>query len=241
MASAARAAKLVPDRRETAEEEDKMQVRRWAWIPIAVMLAVWAIPGSLHAINNGTDAGDAYPEVGSTCRKMTLDGPWECWPGAAILITPDVAVLNGHAKSFYEEAAVGGVTFDEGVFDTSEVGPEVHVYTATFVPHPDFAYNDLDFPNWLANNDVGVLLLDQPAIGVPVATLPRLGLLDNSWLSTEHTIVGRGSADMAGYLAGEWGIKEKAKRRWETSEQFIRNKHAKNKKKPSVKTAHHGH
>jgi hypothetical protein len=107
------------------------------------------------------------------------------------LIAPTVVLTAGHCTSFFELAAQYGyeiwVTFDaEAAVDLSTWEPTggqgTWYISDTSVTHPDYVD-----AAWPFTADYGVVLLDDPVIGVTPATLPDSGAVDTAIGTTGQT------------------------------------------------------
>lgn len=164
-------------------------------------LAVLGLAGPATAMTGGTDDGDAHPSV-AAIFAYTPEGRALC---TATLVTPTVLLTAGHCT----EGVYGRVLvdFDPVVakepplpftvadstagFTTQEVTDSGH-QAGTAYTYGGFA----DFADRKAPNDVGVVVLDDPAPVAPASVAPfgTLDAIDTSALSkSDFTLVGYGA------------------------------------------------
>jgi hypothetical protein len=145
-----------------------------------------AVDAATAEIVDGIDVGNRALNVGTMVFRESEAAPWTWFDCTGTLLAPRVFLTAGHcaaATEFYPGYQFA-VTFAPRM-DLSvdpfwpAVPPDARVYTAT--PHviPTFSWGcegcDLDDA---ADDDVGVMLLDQPVRGVPFALLPPVGYFD---------------------------------------------------------------
>ncbi len=145
-----------------------------------------AVDAATAGIVDGVDAGSRALNVGTMVFRESESAPWIWFDCTGTLLAPKVFLTAGHcaaATEFYPDHQFA-VTFAPRM-DLSvdpfwpAVPPDARVYPAT--PHviPTFAWpcEGCDLDN-AADDDVGVMLLDQPVRGVPFAVLPPVGYFD---------------------------------------------------------------
>jgi hypothetical protein len=179
-------------------------------VGVIALLGVGLVaPTPAGAITGGTvDDTNIYDNVGIIVF-YDATGRYRC---SATLVSPTVLLTAAHCT----EGTIGKtiVSFDWFIDDappsdlpraTDDSGPEDGIseigyqtapsgwYTGTAYTHPDYSgFTDLN--NW---NDVGVIVLDQPIVGIEPALLAPLDWLDQyaqpALNSTLFTVVGYGT------------------------------------------------
>lgn len=165
--------------------------RRQAALTIAAVTAGLVLTtGPVWAITFGTpDTTGKYANVGSLVLTVPDGARFQLCTGT--LIAPTVVLTASHCLVAFPEDFEISVTFDT-VIDADRDGlvdNDVTLLTGTSHAHPLYASGG-------ANNtyDVGVVVLDAPVAGVPVAPLPQLGVLDTKAAkSASYTAVGYGA------------------------------------------------
>ncbi len=168
-----------------------------------VILAGVTTAGPSAAITGGEPDGDQHPNVG-LILFYDATGRYRC---SATLVSPTVLVTAAHCT----DGVVGSVfvTFDSVI---AEQGPSpfppasdpaagytdaeiaaMGGYSGTAHTHPDYSdFTDMD--NW---NDVGVVVLDEPVVGIAPATIAPLNYLNrfspNVLNKTAFPVVGYGT------------------------------------------------
>ncbi len=125
------------------------------------------------AITDGqVDEGNAYPNVGAVVW-LPPDGSGPMVGCSGILIHPRVLLTAGHATIFPQEnpwvIPLSFVSFATDAFD-----PATWHEIEAVVTHPGYQPTGANNPHM---NDVGVVILKE-AVDLPLATLPRVGFLD---------------------------------------------------------------
>ena len=167
--------------------------------------ALMTAAAPVSAITGGDADGEGHPGVAMIVWYEAA-GRFRC---TATLISPTVLVTAAHCTS----GAIGKtlVTFDTNASaplpraaddlgsGTSAIGYDTTAtygtssVTGTAIPHPNYS-NFTDMDNW---NDVGVIVLDRPVSGRPLAPLPAPNYLDGYQQpllnKTIFTLVGYGT------------------------------------------------
>jgi hypothetical protein len=161
-------------------------MKRTTWI-VAISL-LWCTPSGLCVTNSSPD-NNRHPNVGTIVAEFLTPGVKDqaC---TGTLISATVFLTAGHCVNRLQGLGVTQVwvTFDP-VFS-----PSVTLYPGTMHLNPRF-------PGPMSDpEDLGVIVLDAPIVGVTPAALPSLGLLDRmfadgSLRNTLFTIVGYGATD----------------------------------------------
>jgi len=129
-----------------------------------------------------------------------VDG-WLCFPGAVVLVAPDVALTFAHIRPFFARIPPTKVaaTFDA---DFASGAPK---FEGTFIDNPAW---DFDNPG---ANDVAMLVLNDPVSHITPARLPRwIGEVDRIVQpgETRATLVGFGLTSLDNWPdAPDWGLK----------------------------------
>jgi len=168
-----------------------------------------------HVIN-GTPT-NRFKSVGHLCSQhpsldpwvddplFTIVGDWLCYPGAAVLVSPGVALTVAHAAPFFEstEAIRVGVQF------ANRLDGDAPILVGEFTPHPNWDAADP------VPNDVGVIVFEEPVRQIRPSRLPRrIGEVDERAVAgqTKATVVGFGLTDYEGFpTAPAWGVKTAAR------------------------------
>lgn len=180
----------------------KKALRTIATVLAAAALALtFAAPAS--AITGGERDGAGHPNVG-LILFYDATGRYRC---SATLVAPTIVLTAAHCT--IGTLGKTGVTFTSDIAEQgpSPFPPAAHPsagYTAaeltamgmlsgTAYTHPH--YSDFtDVRNW---NDVGLIVLDEPVVGIAAASLPPRGFLDGyaqpKLNSTLFTVVGYGT------------------------------------------------
>ncbi len=161
-----------------------MKLMKWI---VAIALASW-MPSGLCVTNSSVD-NNRHPNVGTIVAEFLTPGVKDqaC---SGTLISATVFLTAGHCVAHLQGLGLTKVwvTFDP-VFS-----PSVTLYPGTMRLNPAFPGSMSD------PEDLGVIVLDAPIVGIPSVALPSLGLLDrmfadHSLQNTVFTIVGYGATD----------------------------------------------
>jgi hypothetical protein len=155
-------------------------------VVLAIAVMVLATPLAI-AITYGEPDGGRHPLVGTLVGEFDGQKDWVC---SGTLISPTVFLTAGHCTAYLEAIGLNDVwvSFDE-VFDASTNT----FYHGSYVTQPGYGH---DFARL---NDLAVVLLDAPVMGVTPATLPPQGYLDQlgprGLRDLKFTAVGYGSQE----------------------------------------------
>lgn len=148
------------------------------------LVTVFGVAAPAAAITGGVPDGEGHPNVGLI---LFYDGTgrFRC---SATLVTPTVLITAAHCTDGTKGKTL--VTFDTVIAEQPPSGFPVAAdpsagFTAaeitasgnlagTAITHPEYS-NFTDLDNW---NDVGVVVLDQPVVGITPATLAPADYLD---------------------------------------------------------------
>ncbi len=175
-------------------------LRRTLAVLVAALLLAGMTAAPARAITGGQPDGNQHPNV-ALILYYTEDGRFRC---SATLVSPTVLLTAAHCT----DGVVGKVlvTFDSTIAEQPPSGLPVAAdpsagYTGsesddlygTALTHPQ--YSDFtDLANW---NDVGVVVLDEPVVGITPATIAPLNYLDQfaqpKLNKTIFTVVGYGT------------------------------------------------
>jgi hypothetical protein len=140
-------------------------------------------------VTNGTVDNNLHPNVGSIVVDFNTPGVLQSGCSGT-LISPTVFLTAGHCINFLQGKGLTRVpvTFDPVVTQSATL------HMGTMHLNPLFPGPNSD------PEDLGVIVLDEPIVGITPATLPSLGLLDrmsadHSLKNTLFTIVGYGATD----------------------------------------------
>jgi hypothetical protein len=152
---------------------------------VAALLLVVAIPAA--AIVWGQPDGDDHPHVGLVVFDVGGVPSHRC---SGVLLSPTVFLTAGHCTFGMDAARVWFESEIDDPFYPFSGGTAVEGTPFTHPDYDDFA----TFPN---TSDVGIVVLNEPVLGVPYADLADVGALDS--LATRRglqdqlfTIVGYG-------------------------------------------------
>jgi len=151
---------------------------------IAILSLFTAVAPAASAITGGEPDGNRHPNVG-LILFYTEDGRFRC---SATLISPTVLITAAHCT----EGTLGStlVTFDSVIAEqppspfpvaadpsvgyTPQELAAAGYLSGTAYTHPEYS-GFTDLANW---NDVGVIVLDEPVVGIEPATVAPEGFLD---------------------------------------------------------------
>ena len=153
--------------------------------------------GVAYAITNGQPDGDDHPYVGLLVFDYAPGMPgWRC---SGALIARNVVLTAGHCT---DGAVAARIWFDEDVEGNPEY-PFSGITSYEGVPHTNPKYRSDENPYGGGNGlpafsyrDVGVVVLDEPVVGVGYAELPTAGLVDTLKNKTDLDIVGYGVQEL---------------------------------------------
>src|SRR3954447_5390192 len=136
-------------------------------VPLIALAAI-ASPGPAAAVIDGTVDGGRHPYVGAVDGRP-LGGPVQF--GTGVLVSPTVFLTVGHGTTHFDDAGVtrARVTFDP-VVTASSTWHEGTVHTNPGFD-PTGSGNRGDF------GDLGVIVFDQPVVGITPARLPSADYL----------------------------------------------------------------
>jgi hypothetical protein len=154
-----------------------------------IMLSVGRSLGALNAVPDGT----RHAALGATCIQVNEGDPWQCLPGSAFLVTPQIMVSVAHACPWLDSVrpAHKGVTFDEKIISPSKV-----YEIDQFICDPLFAWDTQD------PHDLAVVFLKGPVTNIrPMSLPPILDFLDKGNLAykTYVTLVDRSLTTLVGW------------------------------------------
>jgi len=166
-------------------------MKRIAWIVTIALVSSLPWTPIARSVTNGALDNNRHPEVGTIVAEYITPGVLDqaC---SGTLISPRVFLTAGHCVAILQSRGVTQVwvTFDP-VFSRSST----NLYPGTMHLNPAFPGTGASDPE-----DLGVIVLDNPIVGITPATLPSPGLLDrmsadHSLKNTLFTIVGYGATD----------------------------------------------
>ncbi len=164
-------------------------MKRIRWI-IALALVSCA-PIALCVTNSSLD-NNRHPNVGTIVAEYKTPGVKDS-ACSGTLISPTVFLTAGHCIFLLQQ--VFGVTQVWVTFDPVFSRSSTNLFPGAMHLNPLFPGTGNSDPE-----DMGVIVLDEPIVGITPATLPSAGLLDRrfadgSLTNTLFTIVGYGATD----------------------------------------------
>jgi secreted trypsin-like serine protease len=136
-----------------------------AVVAVLATLLLMALP--VGAITWGELDGEGHPNVGAMVVDWPGYGPWQWCSGT--LIHPQVFLTAGHCTDGLDEYGIETVWVN---FEQNAVAQEGLRRVEKVITHPEYGWGGSD------PHDVGLLILAESAMGIKVAELPDLGLLD---------------------------------------------------------------
>jgi hypothetical protein len=156
-------------------------------IATLLLLLVFACCRYSNAITNGTLDGNRHPNVGTIVFEIT---PGEkTWGSTGTLISPTVFLCAGHSLLFLQN--ILGVSQVWVSFDPVDP-PTGTLHSGTMHVNPGIT------PGIVPGvPDLGVIVLDEPVVGITPAALPSAGMLDRreNLRNELFTTVGYGATD----------------------------------------------
>ncbi len=161
------------------------RVSSLAILTVLIAVAFIAIPA--QAITNGQPDGSRHPYVVLIVAD-DADGP--AWRGTGILLSPTIVLTAGHvtdgavaARIWTAEIVQGNTEYPYGGATSFEGIP----YT-----HPDYTIGGFPgLPGWISN-DIGIVVLSEPAVVSRYGLLPSEGLTETLPILTKIDFVGYG-------------------------------------------------
>jgi hypothetical protein len=153
----------------------------------SVLSVFGALAGAAPAITNGTP-DLAHPYVGLLAMRSGGNVVKVC---SGFLVSPTLLVTAGHCTAEIQDAGAQALVSFAPTFD-----PSSQLLTGTAITHPDYALT----PKGDIQNDLGVVLLDEPVTGVGFAELPSVNLLAQLVrrpVGVQLTTVGYGASAIA--------------------------------------------
>jgi hypothetical protein len=142
-------------------------------------------------VTNSTLDNNRHPEVGTIVAEYKIPGV-KSSACSGTLISPTVFLTAGHCIFLLQN--MFGVTQVWVTFDSVFSSDTPNLYSGTMHLNPLFPGRGASDPE-----DLGVIVLDRPVVGLTPAALPPLGLLDRMFAggltNTLFTIVGYGATD----------------------------------------------
>src|SRR6516165_5175741 len=163
-------------------------MRQMRWIAVLTLL-LWT-PSAFCVTNSSLD-NNRHPNVGTIVAEYKIPGV-KSSACSGTLISPTVFLTAGHCIFLLQN--MFGVTQVWATFDSVFSSDTPNLYSGTMHLNPLFPGRGASDPE-----DLGVIVLDRPVVGLTPAALPPLGLLDRMFAggltNTLFTIVGYGATD----------------------------------------------
>ena len=158
---------------------------------IAVIALLCWSPAA-RCVTNGTFDSNLHPNVGTIVAEYRTPGV-KSSACTGTLISPSVFLTAGHCVALLQgifHVTQVWVTFDPVFSSTS-----TNLYSGTMHLNPLYPGKGASDPE-----DLGIIVLDSPVVGITPAALPSLGLLDvmqsnGNLRNSLFTIVGYGATD----------------------------------------------
>jgi len=170
-------------------------------LTLAVIATSLAAPWRANGIINGEPDAGGHPNVGAVVINDPVGGPIVRCSGT--LVHERVFLTAGHCPFFFLGDIAAGLYSIDDVYVTFDTDNALDASTwlpiSDMFPDPDFSLPPIKMNNW---QDHGVLILQDPVVGIVPATLPTAGLLDELQRSkqlqtgrkaTQFTVVGYGN------------------------------------------------
>jgi Trypsin len=157
---------------------------------VAIALVFWT-PNALSVTNSTPDNG-LHPNVGTIVAEYLTPGVKNS-ACTGTLISPRVFLTAGHCVALLQ--GMFHVTQVWVTFDPVFSGVSTNLYPGTMHLNPLYPGKGASDPE-----DLGIIVLDSPVVGITPAALPSLGLLNGmfangSLRNSLFTIVGYGATD----------------------------------------------
>lgn len=142
-----------------------------------LVLGLTLAAGTAEAITWGEeDLLDEYPNVGAI-MGLGSDGATYLQWCSGTLIHPRVFLTAGHCVYALERYVAAGYLLGYSVTFDFDAGDETkYLAVADAILHPAYLTSPPSMRHWA---DVGVLILDEPVVGITAATLPYEGFLND--------------------------------------------------------------
>src|SRR5215469_1691258 len=163
-------------------------MRQMRWIA-ALTLLMWT--SNAFCVTNSSPDNNRHPNVGTIVAEYKTPGV-KSSACSGTLISATVFLTAGHCVAILQSL---GITQVWVTFDPIFASDTPNLYPGTMQLNPLYPGRGASDPE-----DLGVIVLDAPIVGITPAALPSLGLLDRmladgSLTNTLFTIVGYGATD----------------------------------------------
>jgi len=154
---------------------------------LSTIIAIGSIAIPAQAITNGEPDAGRHPYV---VMVVCDDAPGHpAWRGSGILLSSTVVLTAGHVT---DGAVAVRVWKDEVVTGNPEYPfSGATSYDGTAYTNSYFAYGSKGLPSWITN-DVGIVVLSEPAVVSRYGQLPSEGLTETLPVMTDVDFVGYG-------------------------------------------------